>query len=69
MCDCRAHWQLVDCTCKCDHTGDRMRQWKARAEQAEATMNDQICAIANLEHRLAATEALLTAVEGEASDA
>lgn len=38
MCGCQAHHELVDCTCSCDHGGDRMRQWQARAEAAEAAL-------------------------------
>lgn len=26
MCDCPAHRSLVDCTCSCDHTNDRLTQ-------------------------------------------
>lgn len=36
MCDCPAHRALVDCTCACDHTGDRLMQWEARACELEA---------------------------------
>jgi hypothetical protein len=35
MCGCEAHRLLVDCTCNCDHSGDRISQWKARALAAE----------------------------------
>jgi hypothetical protein len=36
MCGCPAHSELVDCTgCMCDHGGDRITQWKARAKQLE----------------------------------
>lgn len=35
MCGCEAHRSLVDCTCGCDHSGDRIMQWKARALAAE----------------------------------
>lgn len=35
MCNCPAHRELVDCTCNCDHTTDRMQQWKSRALKAE----------------------------------
>lgn len=38
MCGCQAHHELVDCTCSCDHGGDRMRQWQARAEAAESAL-------------------------------
>lgn len=31
MCDCPAHDELVDCTCTCDHTADRLLQWRKRA--------------------------------------
>lgn len=33
MCSCRAHHELVDCTCNCDHVGDRMIQYSDRAKQ------------------------------------
>lgn len=35
MCDCPAHHALVDCTCFCDHTNDRMTQWKERVRELE----------------------------------
>lgn len=35
MCDCPAHDELVACRCSCDHTNDRIDQWRARAERAE----------------------------------
>jgi len=35
MCGCEAHKSLVDCNCGCDHSGDRISQWKARALVAE----------------------------------
>ena len=35
MCGCPAHNALVDCTCQCDHGGDRITQWKARAQRLE----------------------------------
>lgn len=38
MCGCAAHHVLVDCTCQCDHTNDRLIQWRQRAQQAEAAL-------------------------------
>ena len=35
MCGCEAHRRLVECTCNCDHTGDRMSQWSERAKELE----------------------------------
>jgi hypothetical protein len=40
MCGCGAHNALVDCTCNCDHTEDRMLQWKERALLAESQVKD-----------------------------
>lgn len=36
VCSCPAHRELVACTCNCDHTADRLRQWRDRALAAEA---------------------------------
>ena len=49
MCNCPAHWSLTDCTCHCDHTNDRLRQWTARARDAEAALDRVRAAVA--EHR------------------
>lgn len=38
MCGCPAHHELVDCTCQCDHTDDRLSQWIARARKAERAL-------------------------------
>lgn len=38
MCGCPAHHELVDCTCRCDHTDDRLSQWRARAKELEAQL-------------------------------
>jgi hypothetical protein len=38
MCNCPAHRALVDCVCNCDHTNDRLSQWKTRALAAEAKL-------------------------------
>jgi len=35
MCSCPAHHELVDCTCSCDHTADRMSQYRARIQELE----------------------------------
>lgn len=40
MCNCPAHFALVNCTCVCDHTADRLRQWKERALAAEAALTE-----------------------------
>jgi hypothetical protein len=37
MCGCEAHRKLVNCTCDCDHSDDRISQWKARALAAESS--------------------------------
>lgn len=40
MCSCPAHTALADCACNCDHSGDRISQWKAAAKAAEAAVAD-----------------------------
>jgi hypothetical protein len=49
MCSCPAHRELVDCTCNCDHTTDRLLQWKARALTAEAEMEVQRAIVAEFD--------------------
>lgn len=38
MCDCPAHQSLVDCTCSCDHTNDRLLQLRNRVRELEADL-------------------------------
>lgn len=38
MCDCPAHQSLVDCTCSCDHTNDRLLQLRERVRELEADL-------------------------------
>jgi uncharacterized small protein (DUF1192 family) len=51
MCGCEAHRSLVDCTCDCDHSGDRISQWKERALAAEANAYEDALAFARIEVR------------------
>lgn len=39
MCSCPAHRELVDCTCECDHTNDRLSQLSRRCRELEAEAN------------------------------
>lgn len=51
MCSCPAHRELVGCVCQCDHSNDRLGQWKAKARELEAE-------VATLENLNANTGAL-----------
>lgn len=50
MCDCPAHQNLVECVCLCDHTGDRMRQWRRRALAATRERNELRAKVNAVEH-------------------
>jgi hypothetical protein len=39
MCSCPAHQALVDCTCQCDHTDDRLRQHRDRNRELQAEVD------------------------------
>jgi len=49
MCPCPAHRELVDCTCSCDHTGDRLKQYRQRIQDLEVQVaaHDDLLIIAN----------------------
>lgn len=64
MCSCPAHNQLVDCACLCDHTNDRLLQWKARALRAEAKVSAARKAAAAV-----ATDPLAQSLEDAAAEA
>lgn len=61
MCNCPAHRSLVDCECQCDHTHDRLSQWKQRVHELrlEAMQYRQaLTEIANEPPTVRATEAV-----------
>ena len=60
MCGCLAHQALVDCTCDCDHAGDRIRQWRQRAITATRERNEARA-------RVNAVERLATSLEDAAA--
>lgn len=41
MCDCEAHRSLVDCTCSCDHTNDRLTQYRTRVRELESKLTER----------------------------